>query len=183
MKRAIIYRLLAASAILLVLVAAANIASGELLFQPPPALTTPPPPPTPGPEPTLVPDTSVAHPVSNSVEAIKSVLAADKFWATREQLLTEEKIAATPDMVIVEQYATRGAAAEVYNGGHSPDPAVESEPVWVITIKGKVHVRAIGFIGAMRGGRIETDEVTYIISQKTGKLLEVITGPEIKVTK
>lgn len=167
-----LYRLLIAGAILIVLTVVTNAASGQWAVQPPPAITTPPP--TPGPQPTLVPDTSTGVPVTSHTEAIRRVVALEKFWAAREQSLTEEQIAAHPDRVVVEYYATRGEASDVYSGGHFGDPEIESEPVWVVIIKGKVHVTIIGIAG--RDGPVEADGVTYIISARTGKVLEVAAG-------
>jgi hypothetical protein len=101
-------------------------------------------------------------------------LVLEKFWAAHEQPLTEEQIAAHPDRVAVEYYPARGEAADAYSGGHFTDSKMESEPVWVVIIKGKVHVTIIGIAG--RDGPVEADGVTYIISARTGKVLEVAAG-------
>jgi hypothetical protein len=73
-------------------------------------------------------------------------------------------------MVVVEPYATRQEAADTYWGDGFGDPEIASESVWVVAIKGEVSVMMIG------QGFVEADGVTYVISQKDGKLLRVVTG-------
>ncbi|MDY7041096.1 MAG: hypothetical protein SVX38_09560 [Chloroflexota bacterium] len=136
---------------------------------------TPPSPPTPGPAPTSVPyKPEGGQPVRSREEAIQRALALDSAWTVREQPLTEEVLAANPDVIIVEPYVTRQEAADVYFGDVFPDPEIASEPVWVVVIKGKVSVQVLGF-GVPPGG-VEADGVTYVISQKTGYLLALSTG-------
>lgn len=129
-----------------------------------PSSSTPPPPPTPGPPPTPLPyKPEGGEPVRNREEAIQRALLIDSDLAVREQPLT-------PDMIIVERYATRQEASDVYGGGVFGDPEVASEPVWVVRIKGKVCLRTPGGLGSVKGC-VEGDGVTYVISQKTGYLL------------
>jgi hypothetical protein len=134
-----------------------------------PSSSTPPPPPTPGPPPTPVPyEPKGGEPVRNRDEAIERALLIDSDRVVREQPLT-------PDMIIVERYATRQEAADVYTGGGFGDPEVASEPVWVVRIKGKVCLRMRGVpkeVGSGKGCE-EADGVTYVISQKTGYLLAI----------
>lgn len=134
-----------------------------------------PPPPTPGPPPTLAPYEPVGgKPIDNEKDAIRQALLIDSDWATRDQPLTEEYLTANPDKIIVEFYSTRQEAEAVYFGGGSPIREIASEPVWVVRIKGNVHVQVVG--GPRRGGGEESeiaDGVTYIISQKTGELLGI----------
>lgn len=130
-------------------------------------------PPTPGPPPTDIPyEPERGEPVRNREEAIQRVLLIDSDWAAREQPLTKEVLAANADMIIVEQYATRQEAADEYFGDGFGDPAVASEPVWVVRIKGKACLMTVGGgYGFEEAGCVETDGVTYVISQKTGYLL------------
>ena len=136
---------------------------------------TPPPPPTPGPPPTSAPyKPEGGEPVRNRDEAIQRALLVDSGLAAREQPLTKEMLAANPDMVIVERYATRQEASDVYGFGTWTEPEVMSEPVWVVRIKGKVCLSMPGGIpvlGSEQQGCDETDGVTYVISQQTGYLL------------
>jgi hypothetical protein len=107
-------------------------------------------------------------------EAIQRALLIESGMAVREQPLTEEVLAANPDMVIVERYATRQEAADVCGFGTWIEPEVMSEPVWVVRIKGKACLRMPGGIpdeGSEQQGCDETDGVTYVISQQTGYLL------------
>jgi hypothetical protein len=137
--------------------------------------TSAPPPPTPGHPPVSVSDTAPrGNPVTNRGEAIRRALSLDSKWTIREQPLTEERITANLDMVIVEPYATRQEAADAYWGDGFNDPEIASEPVWVVIIKGKASVKAVGGLGAQEF--VEADGVTYVISQKTGLLLRVSTG-------
>lgn len=140
---------------------------------------TPPPPPTPGPPPTAVPyKPEGGEPVRNRDEAIQRALLIESGMAVREQPLTEEMLAANPDMIIVESYATRQEASGVYGFGTWTDPAVMSEPVWVVRIKGKACLSMPGGIPDedSEQGCDETDGVTYVISQKTGYLLAMGTS-------
>lgn len=176
MKPIILSRMLIVIAMLVVLAALVSVASGQLAFTPPLAEVTPPLPPTPGPEPTLVPQTSTGKSVLNTEEVIERVLIIDRTWVTRAQPLTRDQLTARPDNISIEKYETRGEASTIYGGGHSPDSEVESEPVWVVIIKGKVAVKMMGLMGSMHNGEFETDGVTYIISQRTGDILEVAAG-------
>jgi hypothetical protein len=132
-------------------------------------------PPTPGPPPPSVSDTETdgGDSITNREQAIQRALFIDSKWAIREQSLTEEKVAANPDMVVVESYATRQEAVDAYWGGGFDDPELASEPVWVVIIKGKVSLQTVGGMGAQES--VEADEVIYVISQKTGLLLRVST--------
>jgi hypothetical protein len=130
---------------------------------------TPAPTPTPGVE--VSPMAYAAEggkPVLNREEALQRAMFLDSHWAGRALTLTKDLIAANPDLVIVEQYTTRQEAADVYKQGAFVDPSIASEPVWVIKIKGKISVNFPGTRGEQ-----EADSVTYVISQKTGLLLEI----------
>lgn len=137
---------------------------------------TPVPPPTPGPEPTVAPSlASGGVPVTNRDEAIHRALYYDSLWTIREEPLTEETVAANPDRIVVESYATRQEASDVYWGDEFADPEIASEPIWVVIIKGKVFVRVVGGLGTMPEF-VEADGVTYGISALDGKLLRVVAG-------
>lgn len=138
----------------------------------PPPYTPPPFPPTPGPEPTAAPVARTGEPVTNREEAIRRALYFDSLWTIRKEPLTEETIAANPDMIVVEPYATRQEASDVYWGDGVPDPKVASEPVWVVIIKGKVSVRIVGGAGTLPEFA-EADGVTYVVSQVDGALLRI----------
>jgi hypothetical protein len=138
-----------------------------------PSSQTPPAPPTPGPPPTSAPyKPEGGEPVGNRDEAIQRALLIDSRGAVREQPLT-------PDMVIVERYATRQEAADVYGFGTWTEPGVMSEPVWVARIKGKVCLSIAGGLGSGKKC-VESDGVTYIISQKTGYLLAISGSAETR---
>jgi hypothetical protein len=178
MKLKAIHHLLVIGVPLLATLTVVTLVVGAASRKPSP---TPPPPPTPGPAPTSVPyKPEGGQPVRSREEAIQRALSLDSTCTVREQPLTEEVLAANPDMIIVESYATRQEASDVYFGDVFPDPEIASEPVWVVIIRGKVSVQVLGF-GVPPGG-LEADGVTYVISQKTGRLLALSTGAVKKRT-
>jgi len=172
-SKAVRYSFIITVLVLLITLAATIIVAGAGRWVP--WSQTPPPPPTPGPPPTAAPyKPEGGEPVRNRDEAIQRALLVDSGLAAREQSLTKEMLAANPDMVIVERYATRQEASDVYGFGTWTEPEVMSEPVWVVRIKGKACLSMPGGIpdeGSEQQGCDETHGVTYVISQKTGYLL------------
>ena len=170
-SKAIRYSFIIAVSVLLALTATIVVVGAGWLSPP----SQSPPPPTPGPPPTDVPyKPEGGEPVRNRDEAIQRALLIESGSAVREQPLTEEVLAANPDMVIVERYATRQEASDVYGFGTWTEPGVMSEPVWVVRIKSKVCLSMPGGLGIPEGsgkGCVEGDGVTYVISQQTGYLL------------
>jgi len=169
-SKAVRYWSIIAVSVVLILATAIIVAGAGLWSS---SSSTPPPPPTPGPPPTPLPyKPEGGEPVRNRDEAIRRVLLMESNLAVREQPLT-------PDMVIVERYATRQEASDVYGFGTWTEPGVMSEPVWVVRIKGKVCLKTPG--GVAEGSRKECEEadgVTYVISQKTGWLLGIAASAE-----
>lgn len=143
---------------------------------------SPPPPPSPGPPPTYVPEVLAGEAVETAEMAIQVGLEIDSDWASREQPISREILAAEPGMLVVEHYATRQEADDIYLGGVSGSGESDSGPMWVVRIKGQVLVRVIGGIGRLQAdgsgwsGFEEADGVTYIISQRTGQLLSIISS-------
>ncbi len=135
---------------------------------PPPTPTTFPPPPTETP-PTLDLDHLI---VASREQAIDWALYYDSAWAIRDQPLTKEMLAAQPEMIIVEEYATRREANEVYGMGILNESV--SPPVWIVIIKGKVSVNMPGL--ASVGGPMESDGVTYFICKVDGSLIGLSTS-------
>jgi hypothetical protein len=136
---------------------------------------SPPLPPTPGPPPTAVPPAADrGGPVASRDAAIQRALYLDALGTVREQPLTEDTIAAHPDRITVEAYATRQEASDAYWGDAFGDAVLASEPVWVVMIAGRVAVEDLpGGLGSRPG---EVDGITYVISQVDGTLLSVSTG-------
>lgn len=92
--------------------------------------TEPPPPPTPGTEPTSLPDSlEGAIPVTNEIEALERAIALDSAWATRATPLTVEALLANPDAYIIEQYSTWQEASDLYGFGTLEESPSASEPV------------------------------------------------------
>lgn len=111
-------------------------------------------------------------------QAIEQALFCDSYVAIREQLLTKGVIAADPDMVIVEPYASQQEAFAVYEMGWILD---KGPPVWVVIVKGQASVKLPGLSAAT--GPKESDGVTYVISQVDGTLLGLQTGIAQKRSK
>lgn len=88
-------------------------------------------------------------------QAIEQALFCDSYVAIREQLLTKGVIAADPDMVIVEPYASQQEAFAVYEMGWILD---KGPPVWVVIVKGQASVKLPGLSAAT--GPKESDGVT-----------------------
>ena len=130
----------------------------------------PPDPPTPGPEPTSLPESlEGAIPVTNEIEALERAITLDSEWATRATPLTVEALLANPDSYIVEQYSTWQEASDLYGFGTLAESPTATEPVWVVILKGDVIVHTMG-------GSQDTDGITLIIAQNTGYLLSMATG-------
>lgn len=126
-----------------------------------------PPLPTPGPEPTSPPDSlEGAVPILTREDAIKQAILLDQAWTTREVPLQLEDLIQDNDSILVEHYSTRQEASDLYGFGTLTDIERASEPVWVIVIKGPVTVNTTK-------GPIDSDGITFIISQNTGYLLSM----------
>lgn len=116
--------------------------------------------------------------------ALELALEIDNDWTSREPPLSRAILAAEPGRLVVEHYATRRDAEDIYLGGASGSADSDSGPVWVVRIEGQVLVRVIGGIGRLQAdgsgwsGFEEADGVTYIISQRTGQLLSIISSSQ-----
>lgn len=122
-----------------------------------------PPPPTPGPEPTAIPESyEGAYPVTTKEEAVDHVIQLDRAWTIREEPLNrDELLEPGAQNIIIEGYDTWQEASNLYDFGVRFDEMAK-EPVWVVVIKGDVIVDSM-----------ESQGVTYIFSQKTGYLLSM----------
>jgi hypothetical protein len=109
--------------------------------------------------------------VTTRDQAIEWALFYDSYWTNRKQPLTKEMIAASPAKIVVEPYATRQEAYDVYGGAILNEPG---SPTWVVIIKGEVSVEMQGL--ASKRGFKESDGVTYFISQMDGSLLGIWEG-------
>ena len=136
-------------------------------FRDTPEPPTPAPPPTPGPPriETPMPVPTLIHPLETEEEVLKIVLAADIRGAQWDDPWCLETPRLQPGRITVRLYPN---ASAYYNS--SPDHG-DGAPVWVVTIKGGVFLRMIGFSGKAR-------DAHYIIDQKTGQLIGMGTsGP------
>ena len=79
-----------------------------------------------------------------------------------------------PDPITMETYPSLSAESVAHGfKGESPEVDVNSGPVWIVTIKGDVH---LAMITPYDSSNVIYDGVTYVISQRTGNLLEVRSG-------
>lgn len=144
--------------------------SAQLGFQLPPTAT-------PGPEPTLIPETRAEAPVKSEADAILRVVDHDSIFTMREQSLT----AARPEMFAIKYFATRQEASNATGGGVFTDPVVASEPVWMVTVKGETLVRNVGMRAAFKPTS-DASRVVYIISANTGEVRSFWAVPAKSVT-
>lgn len=136
---------------------------------------TPAPTPTPGfplPLPTSVP---LARPLLSQEQVLNQALQYDAAWSTWVRPWSKDTMSLEPDRITIEAYPSFGAES-IARGVKGEIPAVDTDsgPIWVVTIKGDVHVAVI--TPYPNGSTVVYDGVTYVISQETGNLLEIRTG-------
>lgn len=124
---------------------------------PPP---TPAPPPTPGPHPTiqLFNGPYLAQPLTKQ-EAVALAYHYDQRIAVWDSPWSLQDFQQKSRRIRVKWYADRGFDGSRYGVG------VETGPVWVMTITGRVKVNVPGLSGTTLDG------VSYIIAQRTGNFL------------
>lgn len=124
--------------------------------------------PSPGPEPTSIPDSNEgAYPVTTVEDAIDRAIFLDAAWTERDEPLTREILADNPEKIVVEKYETWQQASDLYGLGVITDKERASEPVWVVVIKGDVVVNTLH-------EPVESTGITFVFSQNTGFLLSTI---------
>ena len=136
--------------------------------QPTPAPTaTPGPPP---PNPTAAP---LAQPLATQEQALEQLSLYDSQMAVWSEPWSKDTLRSQPDRITIKAYPSRAAesAASGWNEWFAPEIEADAGSVWAITIKGKVQVTGI----PTRVGDYVTypNGVTYVISQRTGSLLEI----------
>jgi hypothetical protein len=161
---------------LLIVLKNENAVANQVPLPPTPAPTA-----TPGvplPLPTSVP---LARPLLSQEQALNQVLQYDASWAVWMHPWSKDTVSLEPDRITIETYPSIGAES-VARGFKGEIPAVDADsgPIWVVTIKGDVHVAVI--TPYPDGASVIYDGVTYVISQRTGNLLEIRTGvPKNKI--
>lgn len=130
---------------------------------------------TPG-DPLPLPTTvSLAQPLTTKEQALEQLLRYDASIAIWSRPWSKDTMTLEPDRITIEAYPNIGAesAARGFKG-EVPEVDANSGPVWVVTIKGDVAAIMSPF---PNGSSVIYDGITYVISQITGNLLEVRTGP------
>jgi hypothetical protein len=140
-----------------------------LVIEPTIAMPTPAPTATDGPPPTPEPTVLDAiRPVTDRQVAIQLAIEIDRTTAQRDQPITEAMLAANPDMVTVERFASQAES------GFGVATAYAEEPVWVVTFKGK---GTFNLVVMDQRGPFEGDSVSYELLEKTGTLLGLSAHP------
>lgn len=133
------------------------------------AMPTPAPTATDGPPPTLAPTVlEVVRPITDRQVAIQLAIEIDRTTAQRDQPITEAMLAANPDIVTVERFASQAES------GFGVATAYIEEPVWVVTFKGK---GTFSLVGINQRGPFEGDSVSYELLEKTGTMLGLSVHP------
>ncbi len=134
-----------------------------------PVPPTPAPSPTPGPAPTDAPYAlEMVIPITDRQIAIQLALKIDNTHAVRDQPLTQEMIAANPDMITADRFKTQ---AETDFGVVT---AIANEPVWVVTIRAK---GTFSLPCMACRGPIEADSVSYELLEQTGQMMGISVHP------
>jgi hypothetical protein len=141
-------------------------------------IPTPAPTPTPG-EPVLewpTPSSPLFGPILTAAQALTMARTYDVFWSVWDKPWNEDTLESEPGRITIESFPSRTAESTDAgrNEGFAPEIDAEAGAVWRITIKGGVMVNVISRQNGARN--TQYDGVTYVISQKTGSLLAVITG-------
>lgn len=138
-------------------------------------------PPTPAPTATLgaslpLPTSSpLVQPLLSQEQVLNQALQYDAAWSNWVRPWSKDTLSLEPDRVTIETYPSIGAESVAHGfKGEIPPVDADSGPVWIVTIKGDVHVAVI--TPYPDGSNVIYDGVTYVISQRTGNLLEIRTG-------
>jgi hypothetical protein len=123
------------------------------------------------PLPTLIP---LAQPLTTKEQALEQVLYYDASIAVWSRPWSKETMTLEPDRITIETYPSLSAESVAHGfKGESPEVDVNSGPVWIVTIKGDVHLM---MITPYDSSNVIYDGVTYVISQRTGYILEIRSG-------
>jgi len=140
-------------------------------FQPTPAPTA-----TPGVAPLSPTAVPLNRPLAAKDQALAQALIIDANMATWENPWSLTTLNTEPDRISIDSFKSRTeeSAASGYNEWFAPEIEANAGAVWRIAIKGNVQLRLLG-------QNPETADtvysgVTYVISQRTGRLLSVSAG-------
>jgi hypothetical protein len=139
--------------------------------------------PAPAPTPTLgVPPpwelaSPLDKPLTTKEQAIARALQVDATRAVWDQPWSSATLNTQVGRVTIELFKSRTeeSAQAGRNEAFAPELDANAGPVWRITIRGNVKLRMLGGLSANATDALY-DGVTYIISQRTGELLEVVSG-------
>ena len=161
--------------ILLVAVLALNTptVSADLFnrYQPTPAPTA-----TPGGAPLSPTAIPLDQPLTTKEQALAQALIVDANTATWDKPWSLATMNSEPDRISIEAFKSRTeeSAASGYYELFAPEIEANAGAVWRIAIKGNVQLRLLGFNSEI-ANKVYSG-VTYVISQRTGRLLGVSAG-------
>lgn len=138
---------------------------------------TPAPTATPGKPPLSPTSIPLAKPLETEEQALELALYYDATWSVWSQPWSKDTLNSEPGRITIKAYPNRTAesAATGSNEWFASELEADAGAVWSITISGDVHVAVISpWAGS---SNIVYDGVTYVISKRTGNLLEIRTGP------
>jgi hypothetical protein len=143
-------------------------------------------PPPPAPTPVrggLQPNESLANPLDSPLatkqEVLVRALQIDATRAVWDQPWYTKMLDDGSGRVTVELYTSRSqeSRAAGRNEEFAPELDANAGSVWRVTINGTVRLAMLEGLSAA-STEASYDGVTYVISQRTGELLEVISGHE-----
>ncbi len=143
---------------------------------------TPAPSATPG-EPVPAPTTPpLAQPLVNQAQVLELALRIDAMWSVWDHPWSKATLTSEPGRITLKAFPSQTAesADAGRNEWFAPDIDSDGGAVWRITIKGTVHVDMLSMRERSIEDAVKYEGVTYIISQRTGNLLSVITGKPVK---
>ncbi|MGI0016794.1 MAG: hypothetical protein ACREBU_25520 [Nitrososphaera sp.] len=163
----------------LILVIISLLSTQSVIAKPPSVmLPTPAPTMTPG-EPISIwesPSAPLTQPLATEKQVLEQALYYDAHWSTWDHPWSTDTLRLEPGRITIKAFSTR--TTESTDAGRNewfaPEIDADVGPVWRITIEGDVHVNVLSM--NKDAATVKYDSVTYIISQRTGALLTIITG-------
>lgn len=118
----------------------------------------------------------LAQPLVTQAQALEQALRVDAKLSAWDHPWSKDTLQLEPGRITLKAFPSQTAesADAGRNEWFAPDIDADGGAVWRITIKGTVHVDMLGMW--QRPATTKYDGVTYVISQRTGNLLAVITG-------
>jgi hypothetical protein len=122
----------------------------------------------------------LAEPLTTQEQALEQALRFDAVRSAWDRPWNTDTVRLEPGRITIELFRSRTeeSAGAGRNEWFAPEVEADAGAVWRITIKGDVRVSVLSM--RPEDANAWYDGVTYIISQRTGHLLAVITGAPLK---